>query len=274
MVNCVARARNVGRWRDHRTKRAGSKNGEPIAWHSARVLSDSNSAQLRRDIQRRGFAILDDVISKVDAQATKIEFKTLFERYGIVKDSDTHEAGIRSDYVQGVNEFEARFAGFPWIGNAIQMLKCIGHELATLLPDGGESLAAAPCAQLAIYPGQGSRYGRHGDNLYAPSQPENAPSGYSNWRVWTVILYLNKGWVPADGGCLRIYGSCRGAEAPLPAATLRETDEYVDVEPLPGRVVAFNSLLHHEVMPVDGLRVAITEWFWRTDGNLGKAGLS
>ena len=45
----------------------------------------------------------------------------------------------------------------------------------------------------------------------------------------------------------------------------------LDVEPLAGRVVAFNSLLHHEVLPVAELRCAITLWFWIQDGNLEKS---
>ena len=216
--------------------------------------------------------MLDGVISTDAAQAARLEFRELFNNYGKALESDTHAARWRSDYCQTLTEHQARVLGFPALASAIKVLKAIGHELAQL--HDASSLSVAPSAQLAIYPGQGTRYRRHGDNLYAPAEAQTQPSGFNNWRVWTVILYVNRGWVPADGGCLRIYGHCAGAEAPLPASTLREESSFVDVEPIAGRVLAFNSLLHHEVLPVDGLRCALTLWCWREDGNLDKFPLS
>lgn len=260
-------------WRPFHNPRRPA-HGEPTHWHtSAKPFDAAQRAVLSSELRARGFAIIDNVIPQDEAQASRLEFRTLFSKFGKADDSDTHEAGIRSDLCQKLGEHEARALGLPALSRAIRTLKAIGHELAEAFFHGDDgALTVAPSVQLAIFPGRGTSYQRHGDNLYDPSQPSSvvAPNGFHNWRVFTVILYVNRGWVVEDGGCLRIYGRCSATQRPLPTSTLREEASYVDVEPLAGRVVCFNSLLHHEVRPVDGLRCALTLWVWKEDGNTEK----
>ena len=266
---CHRRAAARCDWRPFRLGRWNA--GEPIRWHDNNLLSKEHM-RILQDMAHQGIAVLDRVFNSDDAQAARLEFRSLFERFGKQTYSDTHLAGIRTDYCHGLDEHQARALGLPQLSLAIRTLKSIGFALAQM--HSLEGITAAPAAQLAIFPGNGTNYGRHGDNMHAPSSREAAPTGYSNWRVFTVILYVNRGWVPADGGCLRIYGSCSGNEAPLPTETVRETERFRDIEPLAGRVVCFNSLLHHEVLPVHGLRCAVTCWFWVEDSNRDKFRLS
>ena len=266
----VGRARTACRWRKPRMRRR-RPHGEPTLWHTLQLtLNTSQRAAMQQLLSTQGFAVLDGILSPEQAQATRLEYRTLFSRYGKVLESDTHRAGIRSDYVQTACEHEAQAVGLPAIAFAIAKLKGFGHELARMFD---EPLTVAPAAQLALFAGNGTCYKRHGDNLYQPERaPDTSPSGFDNWRAFTLLMYFNGGWVPEDGGCLRIYGSSGGVAplTPLPVETLRETTAYEDVEPRAGRVVVFNSLLHHEVLPVDGLRLAMTIWLWKEDGNLEK----
>ena len=84
---------------------------------------------------------------------------------------------------------------FPSYLQAITAVdKLIMHELPKVVPDlanvaqGGRS-----DAMCAIYPGQGTRFAKHIDN--------SANDG----RRLTCLCYLNNGWTPEMGGCLRLF---------------------------------------------------------------------
>lgn len=90
-------------------------------------------------------------------------------------------------------------------------------------------------AQLALYPGAGTRYQRHLDAFV------RHPG-----RLLTAILYLNPAWTPADGGALAVF----------------EPSGERFVEPLLGRLVVFLSdRVEHEVRPVHAPRLALTAWY-------------
>jgi SM-20-related protein len=89
----------------------------------------------------------------------------------------------------------------------------------------------------ALYP-RGAGYARHFDRLVG-----------SDVRAISAALYLNDGWVPDDGGQLRLYTG-GGAS--------------VDVLPQGGRLVAFLSdRFEHEVLPARRERMSFTGWFRR-----------
>lgn len=92
----------------------------------------------------------------------------------------------------------------------------------------------------AAYP-PGARYRRHVDQFRGITD-----------RAVTVIVYLNKRWLAEDGGQLRLY-----TDAPMPG-------NYVDIAPLAGRVVLFESpRFYHEVLPATRLRLSLTGWYRR-----------
>jgi len=95
-------------------------------------------------------------------------------------------------------------------------------------------------AMLSIYPGDGTRYTRHSDNLRD-----------TNGRRLTTILYLNKCRQPEDGGQLRIFQHA--------SFVVKE-----DVVPAFNRLVAFWSSEEnpHEVLPNWKERFAISLWYF------------
>ncbi|MGH7266931.1 MAG: 2OG-Fe(II) oxygenase, partial [Candidatus Rokuibacteriota bacterium] len=92
--------------------------------------------------------------------------------------------------------------------------------------------------QVARYPGGGTRYTRHRDAFRDAAGPR---------RRVTAIVYLNPGWTPADGGCLRLHL----ADGPR------------DVAPRLDRLVVFLSeRVEHEVLPAHAPRWAVTAWYY------------
>jgi SM-20-related protein len=89
----------------------------------------------------------------------------------------------------------------------------------------------------AMYP-RGAAYARHFDRLVG-----------TDVRAISAALYLNEGWLPEHGGCLRIYPGGGRSE---------------DVMPLGGRLVVFLSdRFEHEVLPATRERMSFTGWFRR-----------
>ncbi len=94
--------------------------------------------------------------------------------------------------------------------------------------------------QWAAYP-PGSFYRRHLDQFREVRD-----------RVVTVLLYLNDGWEPDDGGQLRLYVPAGHGEAA------------VDVVPRLGTFAAFRSdLVEHEVLPCARTRFSVGGWLRR-----------
>jgi len=100
---------------------------------------------------------------------------------------------------------------------------------------------------LAVYPGDGARYGRHYDST--------SSGRGDNGRVLTLLCYLNPFWREEDGGSLRLL------------STLSDEQGVADVAPLHGRVAAFlcRDKFPHEVLPALWRRAAVTLWYY--DGN-------
>ena len=93
---------------------------------------------------------------------------------------------------------------------------------------------------LALYP-PGARYHRHLDQFLGIGT-----------RTVTCVLYLNRDWLAADGGQLRIYTD--------PA----DESHYREVLPTGGTLVTFLSARFlHEVMPATRARMSLTGWLKR-----------
>ena len=119
--------------------------------------------------------------------------------------------------------------------------------------------------EVACYAGGGTGYKRHQDVSAITKPWSTKPKGFSNWRVFTAILYANPGWKERDGGCLQIFPAQRRK---TPVAFGSRADDSNDarpesIAPLAGRVLLFDSLLEHEVCPSFCDRYAVTLWIWR-----------
>lgn len=87
----------------------------------------------------------------------------------------------------------------------------------------------------AVYP-PGAHYEKHVDDFQ-----------HKNARKFSVITYLNRGWLPGHGGELVIYHA---------DGTVRET-----IEPVYGRTVIFSSpVVEHAVLPARAERWSVTGW--------------
>ena len=134
-----------------------------------------------------------------------------------------------------------------------------------------ENTALDKFAQLAKYDKRGARYDPHVD--YDHNNSDGPEGSRISERNLTAILYFNVGYANEAEGCLRVFLDDREEENRAPvaaaaaaaaAATLRSLpspQKYVDVEPLPGRLVVFDSRrILHGVMPSYRRRWAITVW--------------
>mmetsp|Transcript_14433 Transcript_14433/g.23900 ORF Transcript_14433/g.23900 Transcript_14433/m.23900 type:complete len:401 (+) Transcript_14433:71-1273(+) len=117
--------------------------------------------------------------------------------------------------------------------------------------------------QFAVYPGKGEGYNRHKDAFSAsPSRYEDGQTtAREPSRQLTCLLYLNKDWVPEDGGRLRVFTH--------PGVHVEKGDEAFsfwgvngyDIDPLFGRMIVFRSeLVEHAVLPCFKERIALTLW--------------
>jgi Rps23 Pro-64 3,4-dihydroxylase Tpa1-like proline 4-hydroxylase len=94
----------------------------------------------------------------------------------------------------------------------------------------------------AYYP-QGGYYRRHRDA---------EPDSVSNWRKYSLLLYLNHDWTSKDGGELRIHRDSGGDELPV-----GELPNFMDVHPESGTLVLFRSdMCPHEVLDTRKERIA------------------
>lgn len=98
----------------------------------------------------------------------------------------------------------------------------------------------------ALYP-SGGFYKPHIDQFDARSN-----------RMISVIIYLNEGWQPGDGGELRIH----------------KEHTHIDVQPIINRAIIFRSdCVLHEVLPSLTPRRSLTGWLLKRPSGVGVLGL-
>ncbi len=93
-------------------------------------------------------------------------------------------------------------------------------------------------SHFAIYP-PGAVYRKHLDQFAVGPQS----------RQLSLVLYLNEGWLSANGGALRLH--LDGSK-----------NDQLDISPTSGRLVLFvSSRFWHEVLPSNRERLSLTGWF-------------
>ena len=98
--------------------------------------------------------------------------------------------------------------------------------------------------------------------MFIRRDPSPLGGWWVNARAYTAILYLNDGWQPEHGGCLRLHvndddddddddddgGDGDGGSG---GDGTSDGHHHVDVEPIAGRLVVFDSRdVPHEVLPM------------------------
>jgi SM-20-related protein len=193
---------------------------------------DSLFARIADDIEHKGYSVQPSALplelAKVLTEQLAEMNKTYFERAGIGRGG----AYLQSDFV--------RTDEICWItGNSIageQWLRWAGALQSFLNRRLFLGLFSFESHFAHYQPGD--FYKRHKD----------AFKGETN-RIVSLVVYLNSGWEPDDGGELVLYDDS-------------SSDTYLKVTPLMGTVVAFLSEdFPHEVLPSIRDRFSIAGWF-------------
>lgn len=192
--------------------------------------------QIIEDILEKKYSIIDGFF---DPEEVQILRKTLLDKYEednfkkAAIGNRTNEViarSIRGDFIHWINEAEAGEAEKVYFNKINSLVDYLNRTcfMGILTKE----------FHYAVYP-EGTFYKRHLDTFQNDGR-----------RKLSMVCYLNdENWKPENGGELAIY---------LPEG---EGEKQVDVYPLPGRVVIFESQeLEHEVKPVKVPRLSITGW--------------
>ncbi len=195
-------------------------------------MTTLTDAQLRA-LDDNGYFVVDDFCSNDDAIAARAAAQRMVDAHRLspagVSRAGSVEPRIRGDLTTFLDENDLD-TGFVGVVSALTAFQSTLREQAWLTLPRRE-------LQLGCYPGDGTGYARHLDAFRGAS--------LTGHRRVTVVLWLNEGWQPAHGGCLRVA-----------------TDHgVVDVEPLLARAIVFLSeRVPHEVLPCFAPRFALTMW--------------
>lgn len=258
--------------------RAPLKNETP-ARHCPLVASNNSfrvsSAQWRQ-LERDGFLILDNFLSKQQVRDACQTIETL-EAKGEFQSSanernhgGVQEALVRKDRVYmckdtegGLHEIRQQLASFA---RNVADSDFIGFGPSYQ----SNNLQVPQQMQVSIYGANSdttetdssSSQDYYTSHLDSSGDDSVLDLGLLGWlrsrylrkRYLTCICYLNDDWTVRDGGCLRLHKN--GAEA----GTF-DSEDYIDVSPVAGRLVVFSSLHQwHAVLPTSATRYACSLW--------------
>lgn len=255
-----------------------------IAEHHARELWGSvNSADQEQSPWASlgvGFTMLDDFLSPDLCLRARAELEALSSQGALTDFSQsTCNPGSRHLWLRFASEQERRelWSTAPALlelGDSLAGLPGAMEEACAKAGIDAPKLRLQPSIMAATY-GPGSYYVSHKD-MYS-----GGSAGFENTRLLTLICYLNPGWQPGDGGELRLFASQNSAPSSMPgpgrripdllgisadhsestAATSHDADRFVDIAPVPGRVVMFRSKdVWHGIQEPTYARWAVTIW--------------
>lgn len=178
-----------------------------------------------------GVFILDNAFNEATLRSLMIYYQNHVDNLrpaGIGQKSSTVvDQHLRSDHIYWVDENHESLKAFN------EMIRSVTNRLKQelFLP------IRRTETQMALYQ-EGSFYTRHQD------RHKN-----TDYRWITLVLYLNEGWMPNDGGQLSIYFN------------ESKKEKVMTIEPLMNRIVIFKSELEHEVHLSFKDRMSYTTWF-------------
>lgn len=202
------------------------------------MMKPENTAvieELAAGLAERDWVCCRDFLSKDRIAALRREAESLrgggrFHPAGVGHMAERHE-GIRGDDIVWVEE-DAPLAWQLQQRELAALRDAFNAKLYLGLHDFEGHYAAYP---------EGAGYARHLDKFRA-----------DNRRVLSLVLYLNQGWDPEDGGELRLYAGATDAE---PVA---------HIHPEGGTLVCFLSEhVPHEVKATRRTRWSLSGWFRR-----------
>lgn len=202
--------------------------------NAARILPPPRrpGADIARDLAARGFAVCPDflppdLLRRLRSRSLLAWRAGGFRHAGVGRgDTFRVDPAVRSDRVLWLDPAAVTGAPAHYLERMDRLRLTLNRAL--LLGLWGFE------AHLTVYP-PGAFYQRHVDR-----------HRNTEHRVVSAILYLNDGWLPEDGGALRLH---------LP-------DGPLDVLPAANTLAVFvTEGLEHEVLPATRDRLSITGWF-------------
>ncbi|EOD39617.1 hypothetical protein EMIHUDRAFT_351499 [Emiliania huxleyi CCMP1516] len=244
---------------------------------AALLLASLAALSPTQRLARDGFAVFDGVLSREQTAAVRETAEALrsggamrnLGQDGRDDEVLTVDLGmLRDPSYSGLMDAARVLAGMPgMLVESGRRDECAAETAAQFA-----SASTPRLLMLARYPPSAGGYVPHLDNDAADPDHQRGPVGLRACdRVYTCILYLQSGWSEADDGRLRLHRPRGRAERGEAAAAAVEEEEeegwafagrdYVDVEPVGGRLVVFDSRrMLHEVRPSFAPRWALTAW--------------
>lgn len=196
---------------------------------------DASTSAIIDDLAEQGWSVRDDLLPNDVCDALALEaWKQWHEgqfRQARIGTGATKQLRpeIRNDHVQWLDPLALSAAQQHYFDLIRALQRAINRGLMMGLYDFE--------AHFALYT-PGAFYAKHLDQFIG-----------AHHRAVTSILYLNRDWLPADGGELRLYTDTFGG------------GEHVDILPRHGRMVTFLSgRFFHEVLPASRHRISLTGW--------------
>lgn len=185
------------------------------------------------DLLQKKYSIVDGFFSSEEVETLRHSLMAKYDADRFKKSAignrtnEEIDKDIRGDFILWIDEENANEAEDLFFGKINEMVEYLNRTcfLGILHKE----------FHYAVYP-KGTYYKRHLDTFQNDDR-----------RKLSIVCYLNEGnWLPENGGELTIYTE----------------NEDLDVLPLPGRIVVFESqILEHEVKVVKASeRLSITGW--------------
>ena len=225
-------------------------------------LTDASLDGIGRELARRNYCVLDGVLGASGIAELRQEVRAVRESGqlslsrlagGRTGHGLTYShAAVRGDLIGWFDGSEPTLWPRGTLSRYLTKMDTLVAQLGERVGAGVAAVASRSKAMVTCYPGGGARYVRHCDNSCDTGRGERC-----NGRRLTAILYLNEGWVPHQGGALRLYAPFAPKGVP----------PVCDVEPVADRLVLFYSdyRVPHEVLPAHAERYAITLWYFDKD---------
>ncbi len=227
------------------------------------------SSEHVEQLEAFGFVVLDDVVPEQAVRQMYEQCESLADKLFPVNQEgrDDDLASIKID-IENPTASPLNVAGtFLW---SLPRKLCEVSSSSSISPpkcalaarERAENTAYPKFAQLAKYDKQGARYDPHMD--YDPNNAEGPEGSRICERNLTAILYFNLGYETEAEGCLRVFLNQKQEQEEEKEAKEREEQQqqkFLDIQPLPGRLVLFDSRrILHGVAPSFKRRWAMTVW--------------
>ncbi len=230
------------------------------------------SSEHVEQLEAFGFVVLDDVVPEQAVRQMYEQCESLADKLFPVNQEgrDDDLASIKID-IENPTASPLNVAGtFLW---SLPRKLCEVSSSSSISPpkcalaarERAENTAYPKFAQLAKYDKQGARYEPHVD--YDPNNAEGPEGSRICERNLTAILYFNLGYETEAEGCLRVFLNQKQEEEEEQeedkerGGEQQQQEKFLDIQPLPGRLVLFDSRrILHGVAPSFKRRWAMTVW--------------